>query len=77
MKTICGADCNTCMLKSSCMGCAATGGHPFGRECMIAACSKEKKQANCSECEVCSLREKLIQQFNFLGIEDMEKLTTL
>lgn len=77
MKTICGADCNTCMLKSSCMGCAASNGHPFGKECMIAACAKAKKQQSCGECIACSLREKLIAQFNALGIEDMPPLSAL
>lgn len=77
MKTICGADCNACMLKSACPGCAATNGHPFGKACLIAACAKEKKHANCSECTACSLREKLIQQFNSLGIESMPALSAL
>lgn len=77
MKTICGADCNACMLKNSCLGCVETGGHPFGKECMIAACAKEKVQDNCAACTSCSLREELIVQFNALGIADMEELTAL
>ena len=77
MNTICGADCSACMLKSSCMGCLASGGHPFGRECIIAACAKQNKQESCCECPSCTLRKELIQQFNSLGISDMEELTAL
>ena len=77
MNTICGADCSACMLKRSCPGCAATKGRPFGKECLLAACAKRKKHENCAECGTCSLRNDLIEQFNMLGISDMEPLTTL
>lgn len=34
--TYCGADCERCPSKSDCMGCAATGGSPFGGRCVAA-----------------------------------------
>lgn len=77
MKTICGTNCNACMLRRSCPGCVASNGHPFGKECMLAACVNAKKQESCSECNACSLRERLIQQFNSLGIADMPPLSAL
>ena len=77
MKTICGADCSACMLKSSCMGCEASGGHPFGKKCLIAGCARSRNQKACSECSVCSLREQLIAQINDLNIPDMDPLSTL
>ena len=36
MKTICGANCDECSFKSTCAGCAATGGRPFGGACVAA-----------------------------------------
>lgn len=77
MKTICGADCSTCMLRSSCMGCEATGGNPFGKGCLIAGCARSKNQKCCSACGICTLREELVHQFNNLGIEDMDPVSTL
>ena len=65
------------MLKRSCPGCAATNGHPFGKECILAACAKAKKQESCAVCCACGLREELISRFNALDIPDMEKVTTL
>ncbi len=40
MKSICGIDCVKCELNSTCNGCAATGGQPFGAECLVAQCCK-------------------------------------
>lgn len=77
MNTICGADCSACMLRKSCPGCAATKGHPFGKECLLAVCTKEKQQESCANCGACSLRNDLIGQFNSLGIADMEPITAL
>ena len=36
MSTICGADCDKCVSKDSCPGCAATCGRPFGGDCVAA-----------------------------------------
>lgn len=79
MKAICGLDCNECGLKDNCGGCAATNGHPFGYSCMIAECCKNKGCNNCGKSfeSPCRLKEKLIAEFNALGIEDMEEITNL
>ncbi len=39
MKSICGIDCTNCELCSTCNGCAATEGQPFGAECLVAPVS--------------------------------------
>ena len=36
--SICGADCAQCPSQAGCGGCAETGGRPFGRACLLAAC---------------------------------------
>jgi len=77
MNTICGADCGACMFKGSCPGCGATNGRPFGKECMLAACARENGVQTCASCGACTLRRELIDQFNALGIEDMETLHEL
>ena len=78
-KTICGIDCNDCGFKENCVGCAKTNGHPFGGECMIAMCCQNKGHDNCKRCagHSCELKEQLIAEFNSLGIDDMEKVTSL
>lgn len=80
MKTICGIDCNECALQEECGGCKATNGQPFGGTCMIAECSKIPN--GCTDCSnshssVCKLKAQLIEEFNALGIEDMEEVTNL
>lgn len=79
IETICGIDCNGCALKETCGGCAATKGHPFGGECMLAVCCRNKGQEHCENCldTPCELKERLIAEFNALGIEDMAKVTSL
>lgn len=71
MKSICGIDCTKCELSGDCNGCSATGGQPFGAECIIAQCCKRGKTA------LNELKEKLIAAFNALNIQDMEKVTEL
>ncbi|WP_244325047.1 hypothetical protein [Sporofaciens musculi] len=44
MKSICGIDCTNCELSSTCNGCAATGGQPFGAECLVAHAVKKARQ---------------------------------
>jgi len=41
-ETICGAKCKVCGLKSSCKGCIATDGCPFGEKCSTAEYITEK-----------------------------------
>lgn len=78
-KTICGLDCSECGLRNECGGCVETNGHPFGGSCMIAACCEKKGCNHCKKCadSVCGLKEQLIAEFNALGIEDMEEVTSL
>lgn len=79
MKTKCGADCNECGFKESCGGCEKTNGRPFGETCMIAECCSGNGANHCSaSCSLsCKLKNQLIDEFNALGIEDMEKVTNL
>ena len=71
MKSICGIDCTNCELCSTCNGCAATEGQPFGAECLVAQCCKKGKTA------LSELKEKLIAAFHALQIPDMEEVTEL
>lgn len=71
MKSICGIDCAKCELNSTCNGCAATGGQPFGAECLVAQCCKRGETA------LNELKEKLVAAFNALSIQDMEEVTEL
>lgn len=72
MKTICGIDCAGCRWKETCKGCAETDGRPFGSECVAAACYK-------SGGETCyrAYKNRLIEDFNALGILDMPTVTEL
>ena len=78
MKTKCGLDCEECGFKE-CPGCTETGGRPFGGTCMLAVCCDEKGCENCGRSfeAPCRLKEELIAEFNALGIEDMEEITSL
>lgn len=77
--SICGIDCTKCELKNTCGGCAKTNGRPFKGECVVAACCLNNQHKCCSECTAasCGLKEKLIEEFNLLGISDMAKVTSL
>ncbi len=79
MKTVCGLDCGECGLRDSCGGCTETDGHPFGGSCMVALCCGENQCGNCGSAFAapCTLKERLIAEFNALGIEDMEEVTEL
>ena len=78
MKTKCGLDCEECGFKE-CPGCTETGGRPFGGTCMLSVCCDEKGCENCGRSfeAPCRLKEELIAEFNALGIEDMEEITSL
>ena len=73
--SICGIDCEKCGLKKDCGRCAATKGKPFGGDCLIARCCIDKGLGRCGKCpdKSCGLKEKLIAEFNALGIEDMKR----
>ena len=77
--SLCGLDCSACEYSLSCKGCGATHGRPFGGECIAAACCIEKRISRCRECTdtPCALKRRLIDEFNSLGISDMEKVTSL
>ncbi len=72
MKTICGIDCSGCSIKYNCKGCVATNGRPFNNECVAAECYK----AGGEECFL-AYKNKLIEEFNALGIAGMPTITTL
>lgn len=77
-KTFCKIDCQACAYRDSCRGCEATDGHPFGSACVIASCclGQGKRESGC-DCGACSVKERLIAEFNALGIEDMEEVKDL
>lgn len=79
MKTVCGLDCCDCGFKDKCSGCNETNARPFGGSCMIAICCENNGCKNCGKSfeAPCKLKEDLIEEFNSLGIEDMEKVTAL
>lgn len=70
--SICGISCTACELSKTCKGCAETNGKPFGGDCVVASCYRQK-----GEEVFCKFKAKLIDAFNALGIEDMEKVTDL
>lgn len=76
MKSLCGIDCGTCPMNTQCAGCAETGGKPFGGTCMLVGC--ERMTDGCAECGgACALKERIIAEFNALGIADMGTVTDL
>lgn len=75
---ICGAECAQCPSKDACGGCGETGGHPFGRECPVAACCRNENHEHCGQCGgSCKLKAPLIAEFNALNIPGMPKVTDL
>lgn len=78
-KTLCGLDCSVCSAESTCPGCTETNGRPYGGSCMVAVCCENKTCETCAESFTvsCKMKERLIAEFNALGIEDMEKVTDL
>ena len=75
---MCGADCARCPCREGCGGCRETGGRPFRRMCLVAACCRNRGQADCGQCGGrCDLKEPLIAEFNALGIADMPEVTGL
>ena len=72
MKTICGIECGGCNFKDNCKGCLETDGHPFGGECLTAECYKSGGESCFT-----AYQNRLIDEFNSLGIADMPTITTL
>ena len=78
LTSICGAECAQCPSRDACGGCGETGGRPFGRECPVAACCRNKGQERCGQCGgSCGLKAPLIAEFNALGIAGMPEVTDL
>lgn len=81
MKALCGLDCAECgaMDNGYCKGCTETNGHPFGGTCVIGVCCEKNGCENCGHSfeAPCAMKEELIKEFNALGIEDMEEVTSL
>ncbi len=73
-KSICGIDCGECPMNGSCKGCAETGGRPFGGDCVLAKCCLKNDGKTCG---VCTVKERLIKEFNDLHIEGMAEVTDL
>lgn len=76
---LCGINCDDCPMKNDCGGCIATGGKPFGGECMVA---KSCAEAGCQNCEACGekaseLKAKVIAEFNALKVKDLPTVETL
>ena len=72
MKTICGIDCAECKVNEDCKGCTQTNGRPFGGECVAAECYKSGGE----KCYI-DYKNRLIEEFNALGIIDMPAVTEL
>ena len=79
MTSVCGLDCGQCQMKDTCAGCAETEGRPFkgAGQCPLFACCLDKSQDSCGQCGACEMKERLISEFNALGIQDMPKVTDL
>ncbi len=70
-KSICGIDCAECGLSKDCNGCLETKGRPFGGDCVVAVCCQKGADA------LRAWKEKLIAEFNGLGLPGMEEVTDL
>lgn len=72
MSTVCGAKCEECGLKDNCQGCEKTNGKPFGGDCLTAQCFHK------GGCEYfAEYKNKLIEEFNALGVQNMPKIDSL
>ena len=67
MSSICGMDCcSKCNAKEKCGGCVETGGQPFGGKCIAAECIEAGGHD-----AFLNLKNRLIEEFNGLGIQDL------
>ena len=78
MNTICGfAYCEECPNRAQCGGCEKTGGRPYGGDCILAACAREKG-GSCRDCGgSCAAKQKLREEINALAIPGMPKVEKL
>lgn len=68
MLSICGVDCcSECNRRDDCRGCVQTDGHPFGGKCIAAECIKRGGFE-----EFKQMKKTLIEEFNALGIRDLQ-----
>ena len=73
MESVCGAHCDECeYYNKKCEGCIKTNGCPFGKKCWIA---KYIEVGGKDSFE--SLKKELINEFNSLGIDGMQKVEDL
>lgn len=78
--SVCGLDCAACGLKDSCEGCIPSNGRPFhSGQCPLFICCESKGHERCAQCSdgPCGLKDRLIAEFNALGIADMERVIGL
>ena len=77
--SLCDADCSKCDIKETCNGCRETNGRPFGKECILVSCSRQKGLEDCHSCDMasCGMKAQLIKEFNSLNIVDMPEITDL
>lgn len=68
MISICGSDCcDECSMKgNTCVGCAESGGHSCGGECVAAECIIKNGPEAFAE-----LKQAIISEVNSLGIKDL------
>lgn len=72
MKSICGTDCEKCIMKNSCAGCVDSKGCPFGKRCFIAEYLEVGGENN-----YLLFKKQLIDEINALNIEGMPKVDEL
>ena len=74
MESLCGADCQNCEYgkNGGCKGCKETNGCPFGKQCSIAKMILEEGREAFE-----TLKQKLVEEVNRLGIENMPPIATL
>ena len=79
MENYCGLDCAQCPAVDHCPGCAATGGKPFGGTCVLGECCKAQGCGTPGSCfsGECALKERLLQEFNQLGVPGLGTVTDL
>ena len=71
----CGVDCKKCYKNQECEGCIASGGKPFGGECVIAECCKKNAgHKDCGPAYVCDcyLKQLVIGVMHNCGIDDLK-----
>lgn len=70
--SLCGANCNECLYKTSCKGCTETNGCPFGKQCFVA-----KYILTGGMDSYRKFNRELIDEINSPDIPGMEEVTEL